>query len=175
MRPNRIVVGEVRGGEALDMIQAMTSGHGGSMGTLHADSPRDALSRLETLALMSKVDLPLHALRSQVASAIDVVVQLSRQIGRRMVTQISEVYPMNDAGNYVLKDMFIAQAPDEDEKDIEKSRENENRLQLQWTGERSSLAGLLRPDEVRGVTDLTREMFTRQGRVVAPDPDDIER
>jgi len=177
LRPDRIVIGEVRGGEALDMIQAMTSGHGGSMGTLHADSPRDALNRLETLALMSKVDLPLHALRSQVASAIDVVVQLSRQIGsRRMVTQISEVYPMDDSGRYVLKDLFVAEANDGEEGEGgEKSRESENRLQLQWTGERSSLAGQLRPDEVRGVTDLTREMFTADGRVVAPDPDDLER
>ncbi len=81
LRPDRIIIGEVRGGEALDMIQAMTSGHGGSMGTLHANNPADALNRLETMALMSKVELPLHALRAQVSSAIDVVVQMSRHIG----------------------------------------------------------------------------------------------
>ena len=82
LRPDRIIIGEVRGGEALDMIQAMTSGHGGSMGTLHANNPADALNRLETMALMSKVELPLHALRAQVSSALDLVVQMSRHIAR---------------------------------------------------------------------------------------------
>jgi pilus assembly protein CpaF len=92
MRPDRIVIGECRGGEALDMIQAMTSGHGGSMSTLHANNSGDALNRLETMALMAGVDIPLNALRSQVSSAIDVVIQLMRlPDGRRLVTEIGEV------------------------------------------------------------------------------------
>jgi pilus assembly protein CpaF len=93
MRPDRIVIGECRGGEALDLIQAMTSGHGGSMSTLHANNCTDALNRLETMALMSEINIPIMALRPQVASAIDAVIQLSRlSDGRRLVTEISEVH-----------------------------------------------------------------------------------
>src|SRR5229473_302323 len=89
MRPERIVVGECRGGEALDMLQAMNTGHDGSMTTLHANSPRDGLARLETLVLMAGVDLPLKAIRQQIASAINLIVQLSRlRDGSRKVTQI---------------------------------------------------------------------------------------
>jgi pilus assembly protein CpaF len=151
LRPDRIVIGEVRGGEALDMIQAMTSGHGGSMGTLHANNPRDALSRLETMALMSQVELPLHALRSQVASAIDVVVQMTRHVGgSRMVTQISEVGPLDENGHYTLRDLFR----------LDMGKQGDRRqMRLQWTGERSSIAGHLRPDEADAVTDLTRPIF----------------
>jgi pilus assembly protein CpaF len=110
LRPDRIVIGEVRGGEALDMIQAMTSGHGGSMSTLHATTPRDALNRLETLALMAKVELPLYALRAQVASAIDILVQVSRLAdGTRSVTQISEVLPL-EADQYRTADLFVLQS-----------------------------------------------------------------
>ena len=84
LRPDRIIIGECRGGEALDMIQAMTSGHAGSMSTLHAHMAMDALNRLETLAMMSKIDLPLFALRAQIASAINVLVQMTRfSDGRR--------------------------------------------------------------------------------------------
>ncbi|MCG3180083.1 MAG: hypothetical protein BIFFINMI_02437 [Phycisphaerae bacterium] len=111
LRPDRIIVGEVRGGEALDMIQAMTSGHAGSMSTLHASTPLDALNRLETLALMSKVELPLYALRAQVASAIDVIVQVTRfPDGRRGLTMISEVMPLETEsgheGRYRVRDIF---------------------------------------------------------------------
>ena len=92
MRPDRIVVGEVRGGEALDMLQAMNTGHEGSLTTVHANSPRDALLRLETMVLMSGLDLPLRAIREQIASAIDIVVQVGRRRdGGRVVTSISEV------------------------------------------------------------------------------------
>ncbi|MBI1353555.1 MAG: CpaF family protein [Acidobacteria bacterium] len=92
MRPDRIIIGECRGGEALDLVQALTSGHGGSMSTLHANTGRDALSRLETMALMSGVNVPVGALRPQVAAAVDVVVQLIRLInGRRVVSEIVEV------------------------------------------------------------------------------------
>jgi pilus assembly protein CpaF len=152
LRPDRIVIGEVRGGEALDMIQAMTSGHGGSMGTLHANNPGDALNRLETLALMSKVELPLHALRAQVASAIDLVIQMSRHIGgRRCVTQITEIDALGDDGKYRLRDIFTMK--------MHQKENEEKEVQLTWTGERSSMAGNLRPSEERLVTDSIKAIF----------------
>jgi pilus assembly protein CpaF len=92
MRPDRIIVGEVRGAEAIDMLQAMNTGHEGSMSTLHANSPRDALARIETMALMAGIELPLRAIRDQTASALDLIVHLSRlRDGSRRVTQISEI------------------------------------------------------------------------------------
>ena len=92
MRPDRIVVGEVRGGEALDMLQAMNTGHEGSLSTLHANSPRDAVSRLETMVMMSELQLPMKVIREQVKSAIDMIVHLSRmRDGTRRVTHISEI------------------------------------------------------------------------------------
>lgn len=92
MRPDRIVVGEVRGGEALDMLQAMNTGHDGSLTTLHANSPRDALSRLETMVLMAGMDLPLAAIRDQIASAVHLIVQQARASdGRRRIVEIAEV------------------------------------------------------------------------------------
>jgi pilus assembly protein CpaF len=95
MRPDRIVVGEVRGGEALDMLQAMNTGHEGSLSTLHANTPRDALSRLETMVLMAGLDLPVRSIREQVAAALDVIVHLSRlRDGTRRITEISEVNGM---------------------------------------------------------------------------------
>ena len=95
MRPDRIIVGEVRGGEALDMLQAMNTGHEGSLSTLHANGTRDALARLETMVLMSGMELPIRAIREQVASAIDMVIHLSRmRDGSRRVTDISEVTGM---------------------------------------------------------------------------------
>ena len=113
MRPDRIIVGECRGGEALDMIQAMNSGHGGSMSTAHANTPRDALTRLEVMCLMGDVEIPLHALRAQVASAIDLVMQISRfHSGARRVTHISEVLPLDDEGRYAVRDLFSLQVPE---------------------------------------------------------------
>src|SRR5206468_4672135 len=95
MRPDRIVVGECRGPEALDMLQAMNTGHDGSMTTLHANSPRDTLARLETLVLMAGVDLPHRAIREQIASAIDIIVHEERMWdGSRRVVKISEVQGM---------------------------------------------------------------------------------
>jgi len=95
MRPDRIVVGEVRGGEALDMMQAMNTGHDGSISTVHANSARDALSRLETMMLMAGINLPERALREQVASALDVIVQLSRlSDGSRKLVEFTEVSGM---------------------------------------------------------------------------------
>ena len=106
MRPDRIIVGEVRGAEALDMLQAMNTGHEGSLSTLHANSPRDALSRLETMVLMAGVDLPSRAIREQISSAIDVVLQISRlRDGSRRITRLSEVTSME--GNIIgLQDIF---------------------------------------------------------------------
>ena len=107
MRPERIVVGECRGGEALDMLQAMNTGHDGSMTTLHANSPRDALARLETLVLMAGVDLPVKAIRQQVAGAINLFVQLSRlRDGSRKVSQITEVVGM-ELEVITMQDVFL--------------------------------------------------------------------
>jgi len=107
MRPDRIVLGEIRGGEALDLIQAMTSGHGGCLTTVHATYPIDTLNRLETMALMGGVDLPLVALRAQLASAVDIIVQTARiRDGRRKVTHISEVTGVDPVHGYRIRDLF---------------------------------------------------------------------
>ncbi len=107
MRPDRIVVGECRSGEALDMLQAMNTGHDGSLTTVHANSPRDTLARLETLVLMAGFDLPVRAIREQMASAIDVIVQLSRlRDGSRRVTHITEVQGM-EGDVITLQDIFL--------------------------------------------------------------------
>jgi pilus assembly protein CpaF len=106
MRPDRIVVGECRGGEALDMLQAMNTGHDGSLTTLHANSPRDALSRLETMVLMAGMELPLKVVRQQVSSAVDLIVQQTRlRDGSRKVTAITEVAGM-EGDTIVLTDIF---------------------------------------------------------------------
>ena len=109
LRPDRIVVGEIRGGEALDLIQAMTSGHGGCMSTLHATYPSDTLTRLETMGMMSDVQIPLAALRLQVASAIDVIVQVARlPDGSRKITHVTEVCGFDPAsGEYITHDIFL--------------------------------------------------------------------
>jgi pilus assembly protein CpaF len=106
MRPDRIIVGEVRGGEALDMLQAMNTGHDGSLSTAHANGPRHALWRLETMAMMSDVDLPAAHIRNQVASAIDVVVHLARlRDGRRVVFDVSAVEGIHD-GEPLVRQVF---------------------------------------------------------------------
>ena len=107
MRPDRIVVGEVRGGEALDMLQAMNTGHDGSISTVHANSPRDVLSRLETMVLMSGMDLTVRAVREQVAAAIDVIVHQARlKDGTRRVTHVTEVVGM-EGDVITLQDLFL--------------------------------------------------------------------
>ncbi|NBU21276.1 CpaF family protein [bacterium] len=108
LRPDRIVVGEVRGPEALDLITAMNTGHGGSMGTTHANTPYDGLVRLETLAMMGDTQVPIAAIRRQIASAIHLVVQIRRlQDGSRKVTHISEVIPeVDEQGRYQIQDIF---------------------------------------------------------------------
>ena len=142
MRPDRVIVGECRGGEALDMIQSMTSGHSGSLSTCHANTPLDALNRLETMSLMAGVDLPLAALRSQVGSAIDVIVQIARfHSGRRAVTHVTEVLGIDEAGLYSVQDLFSFD-PDT------------GGGQLVWTGARPTFS-----DELL-VSDLTSRIDT---------------
>ena len=116
MRPDRIVVGEVRSGEALDMLQAMNTGHDGSLTTGHANTPRDMLARLETMVLMAGMDLPIKAIREQIASAVDIIVQQSRlKDGTRRITHITEVVGME--GDVVtLQDIFIFKTKGKDER-----------------------------------------------------------
>jgi pilus assembly protein CpaF len=107
MRPDRIIVGEVRGEEALDMLQAMNTGHDGSLTTIHANTPRDALGRLETMVAMANLNIPESAIRRQISSAIDVVVQVSRHSdGTRKVISVAELTGME--GNVVtMQDIFV--------------------------------------------------------------------
>jgi pilus assembly protein CpaF len=106
MRPDRIVIGEVRGAECLDMLQAMNTGHDGSMTTLHSNSPRDAIYRMETMTLMSELDLPIKVIRAQIASAIDLIIHLSRlKGGNRTITYITEISGM-EADTVVMSDIF---------------------------------------------------------------------
>jgi pilus assembly protein CpaF len=115
MRPDRIIVGEVRGPETLDMLQAMNTGHEGSLTTIHANTPRDALSRLETLVLTAGVELPHRAIREQISSAFDLLVQIARLVdGSRRITHITEVLRM-ESDVITLQDVFVAKPPDEDE------------------------------------------------------------
>ncbi len=115
MRPDRIVVGEVRSGEALDMLQAMNTGHDGSLTTGHANSPRDMISRLETMVLMAGLDLPVKAIREQISSAIDLVVQQSRlQDGSRRITHLTEVQGM-EGEVITLQEIFIFEQKGKDE------------------------------------------------------------
>jgi pilus assembly protein CpaF len=152
MRPDRIVIGECRGGEALDLIQAMTSGHGGSMSTLHANSGADALNRLETMALMSGIGIPLMALRSQVASAIDVLVQLMRLAdGSRVVTEISEVAGLSSQDRYEINTVF-------------EHVENRNKLEnsysgLQGTGNLSIFSEDVKRKGLLSKVAMTRRIF----------------
>src|SRR5213082_1167970 len=114
MRPDRIIVGEVRGPETLDMLQAMNTGHEGSLTTIHANSPRDALARLETLVLTAGVELPHRAIREQISSAFDLLVQISRLVdGSRRITHVTEVLRM-ESDTVTLQDIFAARPPDEE-------------------------------------------------------------
>ena len=125
MRPDRVLIGEVRRGEALDLIQAMTSGHRGALATLHASTPYDACHRLETLAMMADVGIPLYALRRQISSGIDLLVQADRlSSGRRLISSIAELSLDEGAQTYVLNDLF-------------QLRGEEPEQQLEWTGRAS--------------------------------------
>jgi pilus assembly protein CpaF len=106
MRPDRIVVGEVRGAEALDMLQAMNTGHDGSLSTIHSNSPRDALARIETMVLMAGYDLPVRAIREQVSSALECIIYLERlEDGSRRVTSVTEVQGM-ESDVITLQELF---------------------------------------------------------------------
>jgi pilus assembly protein CpaF len=109
MRPDRIIVGEVRAGEAFDMLQAMNTGHDGSLTTAHANAPRDAIARVENMVLMAGLDLPVRAIREQVASALDLIVHVSRlSDGGRRVTHVTEVVGM-EGQTVTLQDVFVFQ------------------------------------------------------------------
>jgi pilus assembly protein CpaF len=111
MRPDRIVVGECRGGEALDMLQAMNTGHDGSLTTVHSNNPRDCIARLETLSLMAGMDLPVMVIRRQIVSAVDLIIQQTRlKDGSRKITQITEIQGM-EGENVTLQDLFIYRLP----------------------------------------------------------------
>jgi pilus assembly protein CpaF len=110
MRPDRLIVGEVRGGEALDMLQAMNTGHDGAMSTIHANSPRDALSRMETLMLMAGLDLPVRAIRQQLRGALNLLVHVGRLAdGRRKVLSIAELTGFDDQ-TIALQELFVSEA-----------------------------------------------------------------
>ncbi|MDC0307785.1 ATPase, T2SS/T4P/T4SS family, partial [Planctomycetaceae bacterium] len=135
MRPDRIIVGEVRSGEALDMVQSMISGHAGSMTTVHANSAHDALIRLETLSLMSDVQLPVYVARAQVASAIHLVVQITRfsEDGSRRITRITEVTGLDSDEQYTFQDLFENQMTGRDAK-------GNLKMSLEMTGNKPSFA-----------------------------------
>lgn len=155
MRPDRIIVGEVRRGEALDMVQSMISGHSGSMTTVHATTPRDAMVRLETLSLMSDVDIPVYVARAQVASAIHLVVQLSRftKDGSRKVTRITEALGMNSDTAYQFQDIFVNKLQGEDEKGDLISN-------LEWTGTKPSFADEVQDQGLLSLTKKSKALWT---------------
>jgi len=152
MRPDRIIVGEVRGPETLDMLQAMNTGHEGSLTTIHANSPRDALSRLETLVMTAGVELPHRAIREQIASAFDLLVQITRLVdGSRRITHISEVLGM-ESEVITLQDVFLAKPPGEREQ-----------------ASSSGTTKLLGPLECSGLKPHFLEKMAANGVVMPPD------
>src|SRR5262245_61131354 len=153
MRPKRIIIVEYCGGEALYLIQAMTSGHGGSMSTLHANTPLDALNRLETMALMSAINIPLIALRSQIVSAIDVIIQVSRlNDGRRMVNEICEVDALSTENRYQVNQIFGRVESVSDDA-------NNTAVKLTWSGRRSAFGDRLKLLGITTRAELTRKIF----------------
>lgn len=147
MRPDRIIVGEVRRGEALDMVQAMTSGHRGSLATLHADNPSQACGRLETMCLMADLGLPMIALRRQIALAVDLFVQTSRlHSGRRLITHISEVGFDEATGAYKVRDIFNLDT-------------SQAEPVIRWTGERPTLANDIGWLGLAHKINLTKHIF----------------
>ena len=153
MRPDRIVVGEVRKGEALDLIQSMLSGHDGSLATVHASSPRDAAVRLETLSQMSDVALPSHIARQLVASAIHLVVQLSRfPDGTRKVTSISECQGLDEKGNYSFLPLFEFQREGID-------AEGKVLGSLRWTENPSTFRSQIVPSGMEILVELSHKVW----------------
>jgi pilus assembly protein CpaF len=150
MRPDRIVVGEVRSGEALDMLQAMNTGHDGSLTTVHANSPRDAISRLETLVLMAGMDLPLKVVRQQISSAVDLIIQQTRlKDGSRKVTAVTEVAGM-EGDTVVLTDVF--------------------KFEQTGTGDDNQIIGELKPTGIRPLFSprLETSGFKLSGEIFMP-------
>jgi pilus assembly protein CpaF len=153
MRPDRIVVGECRGGEALDMLQAMNTGHDGSITTIHSNSPRDTLARIETMTLMAGFDLPVRAIREQMASALDLVVHLSRlRDGTRRVTHVTEVQGM-EGDVITLQDIFLF--------DYGMGVDDDGRFKghLKSTGIRPKFAEKLQDIGIK----LSQDLFTAEG------------
>lgn len=153
MRPDRIVVGEVRRGEALDLIQSMLSGHAGSLSTVHANTPRDAAIRLETLCMMSDVGLPVHVARTQVASALHLVVNIARLgDGSRRVQAISEMIGLDEHNQYVFRDLFRFYAA---------GRDAEGRIlgELRFTGHSPTFSGEAHSMGFGGQVKLTADLF----------------
>jgi pilus assembly protein CpaF len=160
MRPDRIVVGEVRGAEAVDMLQAMNTGHDGSLTTLHANTPRDALSRLETMVSMANLNLPEKAMRQQIASAIDVVIQVSRLTdGTRKVMAISEIVGM-EGDIITMQDIFIYER---------QGMDPEGRVlgRFRATGIRPRFADRLKAYGI----ELSQLLFAEENYRAAPEPD----
>jgi pilus assembly protein CpaF len=153
MRPDRIIVGEVRGPETVDMLQAMNTGHEGSLTTIHANTPRDALSRLETLVLTAGIDLPLRAIREQIASAFDLIVHLSRDVdGGRRVSHVTEVLRM-ESDVVALQDLFTARLDERPDGEPETMRLQPTGLQPHFL-DRLTRRGIELPGDVTGVVPL---------------------
>jgi pilus assembly protein CpaF len=153
MRPERIIVGECRSGEALDMLQAMNTGHDGSMTTIHSNSPRDTLSRLETMCLMAGMDLPLRAIREQISKAIELIVQQGRlKDGSRKVIQVSEVQGM-EGDVIILQDIFIYEQTGVDEKGKVVGRIRPTGIRPKFM-ERFEASGIYLPPSIFGIDRL---------------------
>jgi pilus assembly protein CpaF len=156
MRPDRIIVGEVRSGEALDLVQSMLSGHAGSLSTIHAETARDALIRLETLALMSDVEIPVYVARAQVAAAIHLIVQISRftEDGSRKITRITEARGLSEANQYQMRDLFVSRL---------RGRDPDGRLlaDLEPTGELPTFAGDIRDRGLEHLVRLTGDLWSK--------------
>jgi len=161
MRPDRVVVGEVRRGEALDLVQAMLSGHTGALSTVHANTPRDAAIRLETLCLMSDVSLPVHVARTQVASAVHLVIQIARMPdGGRRLTAIAECLGLGPDGNYRFEDLF---------RFVGRGRDAEGRIcgGLEPTGSRPTFAADIDALGYRDRVTLTADLFPLPGTMAS--------
>ncbi|HVC39272.1 MAG TPA: CpaF family protein [Candidatus Dormibacteraeota bacterium] len=174
MRPDRIVVGEVRGGEALDMLQAMNTGHDGSMTTVHANTPRDSLSRLETQVLMGGVELPAKAIRQQISSAINIIVQLNRlRDGSRRITAITEVVGM-EGDTITMQDIFLMKA---EGLDVQGNLKND----IELTGVRPQILdrlfdmGLAVPPEISRLFPDRRTDQVAAIRLPTPPPGPLQR